>query len=379
MRVVVVQRTLPHYRVAFFRLLRQELSRRSIDMLLIHGEATGDERERRDSGELQGAVRIENRVMTWGARSVVWQPILRHVRRGDLVVVEQANRLLANYALLALRRSLGYQVAFWGHGRNRQADNPGAFGERFKSVVSRAPDWWFAYTEGAASTVRTLPYPAERITVVQNTIDTAELRQVADCMTVTDVEALRVVLRLNCGPTAVFCGSIYREKRPRFLLRAALHLRELVPDFQLLIVGAGPEEQVLVQAAADHEWIRYLGPIHGPERARVLAMADVMLLPGLVGLNVVDAFATALPVVAVDWPRHSPEFEYLDDGNAVVCEEGSSPQVYAAAAADLLMDPDRRTLLSRGAARAASRYSLETMVDRFAGGVAAALLRPDAR
>src|SRR5689334_9127865 len=113
-RVLVVQRQLPAYRLPFFSLLRERLAALGIDLSLVVGPAKS---VRRDQGDLDWAVRSGNRVASVKGREVVWQPVLRAAHAADLVIVEQANRLLANYVLLAL----GARVAFWGHGANLQA------------------------------------------------------------------------------------------------------------------------------------------------------------------------------------------------------------------------------------------------------------------
>ena len=43
-----------------------------------------------------------------------------------------------------------------------------------------------------------------------------------------------------------------------------------------------------------------------------LSRANLMLIPGLVGLAVVDSFAAQCPVVTTDFRGHSPEFEYIE-------------------------------------------------------------------
>jgi hypothetical protein len=85
--------------------------------------------------------------------------------------------------------------------------------ERFKVWLSRRADWWFAYTELSTRSVRGFGYPAQRITTLNNAVDTAALqREVAHCR-VGDREALRRRLGLGGGPVGLFLGSLYRDKR----------------------------------------------------------------------------------------------------------------------------------------------------------------------
>jgi UDP-N-acetylglucosamine:LPS N-acetylglucosamine transferase len=99
-----------------------------------------------------------------------------------------------------------------------------------------------------------------------------------------------------------------------------------------------------------------------------------MLLPGLVGLAVIESFAARTPVITVDWPHHSPEFSYLThQENAVVVRRDATPNDYASAVADVLTS-DRLDKLREGCAQSSATYSLDAMVTRFAEGIQHALV-----
>ena len=107
-----------------------------------------------------------NLVIYGGRHELIWQPCLKEAMNADLVIVEQASRLLVNYALLGLQAARMTKVAFWGHGANLQRHSANALSESVKRVVSRHPHWWFAYTDGCRDRVAGIGYPADRITVV---------------------------------------------------------------------------------------------------------------------------------------------------------------------------------------------------------------------
>jgi hypothetical protein len=66
--------------------------------------------------------------------------------------------------------------------------------------------------------------------------------------------------------------------------------------------------------------------------------------------------------------------EYLHDGdNGVMLARGSTSLEYAEAVAALLGNSDRLAALRDGCARSAAELTMPAMVDRFAGGVLAAL------
>ena len=120
-RVAIVYKSLPHYRRRFFELLREDLEARGVELSLIYGQPGDADAAKADCVDLPWATRITNRIWRFGKREVYWQPCLGLTRDADLVIVEQANKLLINYALQGLRQLGLRQVAFWGHGRDFQA------------------------------------------------------------------------------------------------------------------------------------------------------------------------------------------------------------------------------------------------------------------
>jgi glycosyltransferase involved in cell wall biosynthesis len=355
-RVVIVQELLTHYRVDFFAQLRDRLAADGVQLELVVGAPDDERSQRSDAGDLPWATRVQPRRM----RGLVWMPMLRHSRGADLVVVEQGNRHLVNYVLFARRRFGGPRVAYWGHGRNRQSRRPNGPGERWKRWWLRAPDWWFAYTASVAEEVAAAGFPSERITVVQNSIRPAA--------------APSWWPRDRAAGKCVFVGSLYDDKRLDVLVAAADVVAQTTAGFSLDVIGAGPLSTYLEDAARTRPWLTVVGPLRDAGLAARLTTAQLVLMPGLVGLAVVEAFAAGAPVVTMQWAHHSPEFDYLADGvNARVLPAGTTAAEFGAAVADLLADPVAIERLRDGCRIAAETYTLTAMVANFATGVRAAI------
>ena len=193
--VVVLQKSLPHHRCAFFDGLRSALGEHDVDLRLLYGAPRrGDEAMRRDRGELLWAERLDTRSLRVGGRSLVWQPALSRLADADLVIVEQAAKLLVNYPLLTSQLAGTRRVGFWGHGANLQRIGARRGTEALKRSASRLPHWWFAYTEGARARVEAMGYPVERITVVQNAVDAVALRRWRSELRDDDVVRVRAEL-----------------------------------------------------------------------------------------------------------------------------------------------------------------------------------------
>src|SRR6202035_5469341 len=92
------------------------------------------------------------------------------------------------------------------------------------------------------------------------------------------------------------------------------HIKKSLPDFHYVIAGAGSEEQQVRNFVSGNSWVHWVGPRFGVEKAAFLKAADVLLMPGPLGLVILDAFAVGIPVFTIDIPSHGPEIEYLRSG-----------------------------------------------------------------
>ena len=98
-KVVIIQRSLRQYRLRFFELLKARLDETGIELLLIYGEPDEIEATSGDAVDLDWGLKIDNVYFKMGSRTVCWQPCLKYLHNADLVIVEQASKLLLNYVL----------------------------------------------------------------------------------------------------------------------------------------------------------------------------------------------------------------------------------------------------------------------------------------
>src|SRR5690606_10622431 len=163
-------------------------------------------------------------------------------------------------------------------------------------------------------------------------------------------------------------GGIYEEKRVDFLVEAAALIREKVKDFEFIIIGAGPDVSKLKSYIEDKPWIHYIGPKFHEERVPYLKVSKVFLMPGLVGLAILDSFALQTPMFTTDYPFHSPEIEYLRNGyNGVMTE--NKLQAYADQVAEVLLNENSLDKLIEGCKASVSHHTVEKMVENFKNGI----------
>jgi glycosyltransferase involved in cell wall biosynthesis len=309
-----------------------------------------------------------------GKRDLVWQPAWKYIKDADLIIVVQESKLLLNYFLLLLNFLGLKRMALWGHGKSFQPHRVTSLGERLKGFMTRHVSWWFAYTEESARAVADTGFPQEKITVVHNSIDTRGMAKLAQSLTQKDLNRAREAIGLKGFSNAIFAGGMYPDKRLEFLLQACEGIKRAVDDFEMIFIGAGPSAPVVRKEADRKPWIHYLGPRFGIELILYLTLSRVMLMPGLVGLSILDSFAIETPLVTTDVNYHSPEISYLRDGfNGIVVQDPESIEAYSAAVIRLLTEDDELERLRAGCRSSREMYTLEAMVENFRTGILRAL------
>lgn len=365
--VLIVQRRMTHYRVPLFDALRHECSGRGVQLSVAYGQGTEEEELKSDGAHLDWGTLLPCRYIL--GNRLCWQPFQKLLEGVDMVVVTQENKLISNLITQYFDRRV--RLGLWGHGANLQGD-ASSIRERFKRSSSRCADWWFAYTDLSVSLIKETGFPEERITVLNNSIDTSEMRELACGVEESDRVRWRAVLGLKGRDTGIFVGSLYEEKRIDFMLEAARVIRQRVPSFEFLIVGTGPKADAVSDFCSKNPWARYLGPRMGREKVELLSLASVMLNPGGVGLGILDSFVCGVPMVTTDCGLHGPEISYLSNGyNGLMTM--SDIDSYVTAVVRLLGDHGFRQSMVQGCDSSGRHYSMGNMARNFADGIDACL------
>jgi phosphatidyl-myo-inositol alpha-mannosyltransferase len=173
----------------------------------------------------------------------------------------------------------------------------------------------------------------------------------------------------------VFIGRHDTRKGLPVLLRAWPEIRRAT-GARLRLIGTDPLQYRLLQSRLrfDEDGIDVLGVVTNEVRDRELASAKLFVSPALggesFGMVLVEAFATATPVIASDIPG----FADVAVPDAATLVPPGDPGALATAVAALLSDEDRRVAMGRAARELAQeRYawpdvaeSLERIYERVA-------------
>ncbi len=132
--------------------------------------------------------------------------------------------------------------------------------------------------------------------------------------------------------TIVSMGPIEHGKR---LDRVISTLPDLGSDYELVIVGYGPERRPLAMHAHDlgvASQVRFVGPLDDPELFRWLRSAHVvvsMAEEAMSGATLLEAACAGVPVVASDIPAHLETTKRLPAGAVKLVSSQASPLVVA--------------------------------------------------
>ncbi|MEA2934636.1 MAG: hypothetical protein QOD74_1282 [Variibacter sp.] len=179
--------------------------------------------------------------------------------------------------------------------------------------------------------------------------------------------------RSSLGLPADVCllGSVARL-HPAKNLAAAIRLLSGNRDWHLALAGQGAERGNLEKLALSlgvFDRVHFVGEL-APERIGTFLQAlDVFVFPSLAetfGLAVVEAAQAGIPVVA-NKLEVLQEVLAVDGAPCALFADARDTNAFGAAVRRLLEDEDLRAAMTSRAAGLATRYSLDTMVARYAG------------
>lgn len=214
--------------------------------------------------------------------------------------------------------------------------------------------------------------PADRVVPYYNTLDVEGLRAAGARVSHQQLIQLRQRLGLENKRVLLFSGRLYPEKKVEFLLRAVALLQAKRSDVALLILGDGQERARLERLRTEFSLsdVHFLGAITEPTHtAAYFQLADILVVPGLVGLAIVHGFAFGLPLATTDLDFHSPEIEYLSPENGIMTNHDVAE--YAEAIGVVLSSSKRLQNMQEAARRKGDQLRLAGSVKRFLDAVVA--------
>lgn len=325
-RIAITQPFIPRYRVALFEQLLDRLDDRGVDARVFYGGPMLHEANRRgETVDPPWAEEVVTRAVRLPVGWLYFRELPSDWQSGSLLLTE-----LAAGNLNAWHRMAGRQpYALLGQGK-AYASTESPLSKKLKAALARRSEHVLTYMKSGEAEVRgRTGLPPNRVSTFFNATDTTALQKAKAAVSADDVASFRrrhgIRHDARCG---VYLGALEGYKNIGFLVRAASTAFDLDRDVHLVVAGAGPQDGDLRALAAATGRVTMLG--HAPrEMLGLLAqIAEVLLIPGPVGLVAVDALAMGLPILTTRSSRHGPEAEYLSEGDNLFVA-ADDPREYA--------------------------------------------------
>jgi hypothetical protein len=252
--VCVIQRVICDYREELHNLMHARLRDLDVDYRLIGGTPWKDEAHVDVLDKLSFGQRCRHQKLL--GKTYWTHGALHASQKADLVILEQSSSALHSYPILfqrMLRRRLHRpsppgKVAYWGHGANLNEPEPRPIRDGWKRWLAHQVDWWFAYTSLSKSIVEKTGFPHDRITVLNNSIDTTALKNERQRLNEEQLTSLQRELfpldavegskdNVNRPQIGVFCARLDPIKWISFLLKAIRRVHEQMPQFRMIIIA----------------------------------------------------------------------------------------------------------------------------------------------
>ncbi|SFA80419.1 Glycosyltransferase involved in cell wall bisynthesis [Rhizobium sp. NFR07] len=297
---------------------------------------------------------------------LIWQrSVLRYLSgRFDGAVIGHEFKFVSSLAILLLSKVMRRPVFLWGFGYRKAYDTWDQGGSpslkdrlssRAADKLARLADGYIAYTEKGRAHLLSIGVPAERIQVVRNTIDVEEQIELSRQVAGEDDAVIRTEFGLRPdADVLLYVGRLVPRKDVGSLIRFAAANPDVAGrPVDVLIIGDGEERAKLEQLGNGASNIHFAGAIDPSDirLAKAMKLCRAVVVPGYLGLAINHAFAHGRPVITRAHDFHSPEIEYLTDGEDGLLIPGDEAAFHEGLKAFLASPHDQKRLAENAAAR----------------------------
>lgn len=238
----------------------------------------------------------------------------------NIVVVELGLLIISNWLLFIIKPFFGFKIILWTHGydRKRGLDPKRFFADKIRIWLMNWSDAVITYSSQGKTAVERYLKNTNKVFVVNNTLDTEDLLVIRKRLEIIGKEKIKKELGFNKEYNLIFIGRILKEKEPERLIEVFRIISSKNNSVALHFVGGGPFMDKARELANGLD-VKFWGYITDDYFiGKLLFASDLVVIPGYVGLSIVHAFCFDKPIVTqekgTNGPFHSPEIEYLVTG-----------------------------------------------------------------
>lgn len=371
-KVALLQRAIAHYRYPLFEKLSQADGFRWTFFCDEHDD-------RMSTGLAAASLASLDRRRTHNRRligSVVYQSGVS-LKGYDAFMLDLGWTILSNPRYLMEARARGIATVGWSKGIPQNPSKPDSAAKRAvqKSILSLC-DALVLYGEVSRGYFLDLGFPAERMFVAQNTIDTRRIAS-EESASRTQAAALREKMGLNGRFVFGYLGTLMARKRIDAIIQAFEQVRDTGVDAVLVLAGGGPAREELestVRASRHAAGIIFTGRIAVGEEGGWFNLFDVYLSFAEGGLGILEAMANGKTVLST--PERYPETEHLEDGVTALLSRDFSVAAFAERMVSSTgSTADLSTIGNAARERVLANATLEKMAQSIQSAVYAAIQR----
>lgn len=238
-------------------------------------------------------------------------------RQYDCLILEGSFTLLTNWLALLAAKLTGKRVLLYGHGWLKP--DP-VYKKYVRNSFYHLADGLLLYGRRAYQFGIEQGFPSEKLYVVYNSLDHDEIiayRQPLIEERRDDTLRQELFGAFADRPLLVAIGRLTAVKRLDLLIEAARILQNKEFPVNVLIVGSGPEEEVLQKLANAYGLSIFFAGAKYDERELSVCFqsANVTVIPGAAGLSVIHSLSYGTPVIThSDFDSQMPEAEAVMPG-----------------------------------------------------------------
>ena len=367
MRILVSQRIIPHYRVPLFR----ELSRRlGGDFIVVYGQGLVNGSQK-NSSDLSGVNSFKSKTIFLNYKGGYGTTQLRPLHTGllkqilqfkpNVIIVEPSTNFYNNIVIFSLKLFLSFRV-IWHESGRLPAESRSVHRRLVDPIISwmiKRSDGFLTYTSYAdKSLLRDFGISSDRIFRAQNTIDIKALREK---YVIEKEEIIQEKFRLyGQKPVFLYIGSIEKRKKVDWLMESSIIYNGVV---QILIVGDGDYLEELQAKYGGLPNVSFLGKITD-NRQRAIGLCDVVCLPALGGLSILDAMACGKAFLGSRMIENGGIIDYIEDGySGLLCDENF--ESFANSFASLADNIKRTRFMGDRAFQISHNFDIDKMANSY--------------
>ena len=305
MKLCLITNLAPHYREELFRLIDSRL-----ECDFVFGDTLNNGIRTFPFVGFRNSVKIVKNVQR--GQVTLWQKgVLKKLsEQYDLYILSGDIRCLSTWLFMVIARLRHKRMWLWTHGWSGREN---VLQKLLKKVFYRMSEGVLLYGEYARNLMIKNGFEADRLWVIHNSLAYTKQCEIRESLKLTDIYKSKFK---NNDPTLIFIGRLTASKRLDMILDAMEILRNRKFFCNLVLVGDGPDEELLkfltvCNGLDGRVW--FYGPCYDEAvNAELISNADLCVSPGNIGLTAIHVLTYGTPAITHGcFKCQGPEFEAI--------------------------------------------------------------------